>query len=319
MVAALLGQTGKAMSFVSGRANSHPAAGYRFPGFAQPFEDSEPSADQYSNMMQGLQWMLIQPGDDADGSIVAFPAWPCSCPVHFKLAAPRNTTVEVDYDGNGTVTMLQVSPTARSSSLIFANCVDESISRVKSKTDDIPSASDEPPGSGWRVQLAKTHPGHHLSLPTSKQRQQSRHRYVGSPVCPNSTWAAAVESAGLLSVKLFGAKGDNIHDDAPAVRRAINASLQCGGCVFFPASSGNYQFHTTLVVHGGCFKGGGPTVPQAGADGSSPPQVNIYGPKTGPAIAAIRVGSGLLIQDLTFFGTATAIYVRMNTVYFRHS
>ena len=52
MVAALLGQTGKAMSFVSGRANSHPAAGYRFPGFAQPFEDSEPSADQYSNMMQ---------------------------------------------------------------------------------------------------------------------------------------------------------------------------------------------------------------------------------------------------------------------------
>ena len=47
----------------------------------------------------------------------------------FKLAAPRNTTVEVDYDGNGTVTMLQVSPAARNGSLIFANCVDESISR----------------------------------------------------------------------------------------------------------------------------------------------------------------------------------------------
>jgi hypothetical protein len=45
-------------------------------------------------------------------------------------------------------------------------------------------------------------------------------------------------------------------------------------------------------------------VPQAGADGSSPPQVNIYGPpadKNGwfsPAIAVMDVGSGLLIQDV---------------------
>ena len=29
-------------------------------------------------------------------------------------------------------------------------------------------------------------------------------------VCPNRTWAAAVEVAGLMSVKLFGATGDGV-------------------------------------------------------------------------------------------------------------
>jgi hypothetical protein len=38
--------------------------------------------------------MLLQPADDADGSAIAFGAWPCSWDVDFKLAAPMNTTVE---------------------------------------------------------------------------------------------------------------------------------------------------------------------------------------------------------------------------------
>ena len=120
------------------------------------------------------------------------------------------------------------------------------------KSDDawsMPSASDAPPGSGWRAQLAKTHPGHHLSLPTSQQRHNSVHKHAGPrPLCPDPAWADAVEMAGLLSVKMFGATGNSTHDDAPAVRRAINASLHCGGCVFFPA--GHYQFATTVVIHG---------------------------------------------------------------------
>ena len=178
------------------------------------------------------------------------------------------------------------------------------------KTDDwrTLSAADEPPGSGWRVQLAKTHPGHHLSLPTSKRQQLTAK--AGPPVCPNPDWAAAAQQAGLLSVKLFGAfgKGNGTEDDAPAVRRAINASLVCGGCVFFPP--GQYQFHTTVEIGGGCFKGGGFSVPEAGVDGNSQPQVNIYGPNPGgPAIAIIDAGSGVMMQDLTFWGGTTAIYI----------
>ena len=53
------------------------------------------------------------------------------------------------------------------------------------------------------------------------------------------TWCPAsavehIDAAGLLSVKLFGAVGDGLHDDAPAVRTALNVSAGCGGCVFFP-------------------------------------------------------------------------------------
>ena len=47
----------------------------------------------------------------------------------------------------------------------------------------------------------------------------------GKPTpCPNTAWSDAVEPAGLLSVKLFGAVGDRSFDSAPAVRAAINAS-----------------------------------------------------------------------------------------------
>ena len=56
-------------------------------------------------------------------AIIVFPSWPCSRAVKFKLAAPGNTTVELDYDGKGALRLLDVQPAARNSSLIFANCV----------------------------------------------------------------------------------------------------------------------------------------------------------------------------------------------------
>ena len=37
--------------------------------------------------------MLLQPADDALGSALLLPAWPCEWDVHFKLQAPRQTTV----------------------------------------------------------------------------------------------------------------------------------------------------------------------------------------------------------------------------------
>ena len=37
--------------------------------------------------------MLLQPADDAAGSALLLPAWPCEWDVDFKLHAPRRTTV----------------------------------------------------------------------------------------------------------------------------------------------------------------------------------------------------------------------------------
>jgi hypothetical protein len=85
-----------------------------------------------------------------------------------------------------------------------------------------------PPGSSWHAQVASS-----IHLKASARNLSGR---SPSSSCPNETWAAAVQSTtGMLSVKLFGAVGDGKHDDAPAVRAAMNASAQCGGgCIFFP-------------------------------------------------------------------------------------
>ena len=161
----------------------------------------------------------------------------------------------------------------------------------------------EPPGSGWAAQLSRTHPSHPFTLLQRTGTPGLTPAVASHPAaCPDPAWAAAVEPAGLLSVKLFGAKGDGT-DDAPAVRLAINASAMCGGCVFFPP--GEYFFNSTVQIQKGCFKGsmGGGQV-----DGSSPPMVNIRGPAQGPVIALLHADS-VLIQDLAFHGIYTGIYV----------
>jgi hypothetical protein len=43
-------------------------------------------------------------------------------------------------------------------------------------------------------------------------------------------------------------------------------------------------------------------------DGSSPPQVNIYGPAHGPAVY-LNKAEDVLIQDLAFHGQITAVYI----------
>ena len=140
-------------------------------------------------------------------------------------------------------------------------------------------------------------------------------------VTAENDWRTAIEPNHIEEVLRDDAQGKikavlmvhtetatGVTSDVPAVRRAINASRMCGGCVFFPP--GQYQFHTTVEIGGGCFKGGGFSVPQGGVDGNSQPQVNIYGPNPGgPAIAIIDAGSGVMMQDLTFWGGTTAIYI----------
>ena len=100
---------------------------------------------------------------------------------------------------------------------------------------------------------------------------------------------------------LFGAVGNGTFDDAPAVRRAMNASEVCGGCVFFPPTSKAYYFATTVALHG-CLKGGGGG---GGAQDQVTPSVQISGPAVGPAVSIS--GQGAYLQDLTINGGASGV------------
>jgi polygalacturonase len=93
----------------------------------------------------------------------------------------------------------------------------------------------------------------------------------------------------VLDVRTFGAAGDGIQDDAPAIRAAATVAFTMGtvgGVVFFPR--GNYRCATSIVLAGGpnldqlYFVGEGKSViyfdPGAGlsVDGGIAPAVNQY-------------------------------------------
>ena len=123
--AALLGRAKKASTDTLARAQTAPAKGYRFPGFAQHEQDYEPSEDHLANMNTALQLMLMSPADDGleDGGALLFPAWPCSWNVDFKLMAPRNTVVSGSFVG-GQLVELAVVPEARRSAIRVMACQD---------------------------------------------------------------------------------------------------------------------------------------------------------------------------------------------------
>ena len=75
-------------------------------------------------MNRALQEMLLQSGDDGFDAptIVLLPAWPCGWDVAFKLWAPFNTSVEVEYAG-GKLVSLNVQPPARAAAVKWATCV----------------------------------------------------------------------------------------------------------------------------------------------------------------------------------------------------
>ena len=70
-----------------------PAVGYRFPAFSPHLQDYPPSADHLGMFSTALSYALMQPVDDAAGSAVLLPAWPCAWNVSFSLHAPRQTIV----------------------------------------------------------------------------------------------------------------------------------------------------------------------------------------------------------------------------------
>ena len=124
MDAALLGNAAAAQSYVIARANTKPAAGYRFPVFAPHEQDYEPSSDHFSVFSNALQYMLIQRvdgvgGDDGD-DVLLLPAWPCEWDVEFKVHAPHNAVVTGSLE-NGTLTY-SVEPSERKAHVRAAKC-----------------------------------------------------------------------------------------------------------------------------------------------------------------------------------------------------
>jgi len=105
--AACLGLTGEAKRLNKLKLNNGP---YRFPAFWGPGFDWTPDHNWGGSGMIGLQEMLLQNSDD--GKILLFPAWPREWNVHFKLHAPKNTTVEAELK-NGKVINLIVFPESR--------------------------------------------------------------------------------------------------------------------------------------------------------------------------------------------------------------
>ena len=60
--------------------------------------DYEPSSDHMANMVNALDYMLMQT-NPVDGKVSMFPAWPCDWDVEFKLHAAGGGVVEGKLEG----------------------------------------------------------------------------------------------------------------------------------------------------------------------------------------------------------------------------
>ncbi|MBI5393959.1 MAG: hypothetical protein HZA91_01545, partial [Verrucomicrobia bacterium] len=106
--AALLGMTDEAKKQILHKVrNSH--RNFRFPAMWGPNFDWLPDQDHGGNILLTLQHMIL----NADGEkICVLPAWPKDWNLHFKLHAPRRTTVEGRVR-NGRLVDLKVTPAER--------------------------------------------------------------------------------------------------------------------------------------------------------------------------------------------------------------
>lgn len=88
---------------------------HRFPAFWGPGYDWTPDHNWGGSGMIGMQEMLLQ--EDENGKILLFPAWPKEWNVHFKLHAPKGTTVEAELK-DGKLLNLIVQPKEREKDVI---------------------------------------------------------------------------------------------------------------------------------------------------------------------------------------------------------
>ena len=118
--AALLGMSIEARTQAEQRAATPPAAGYRFPGFVSAAQGFAPSAPEFSNLANGVTYMLVQTDETAAHRVLLLPCWPCSWEVDFKIHVPRNTTITGNLTG-GTI-RYTVDPPERAADVTAADC-----------------------------------------------------------------------------------------------------------------------------------------------------------------------------------------------------
>jgi hypothetical protein len=93
-----------------------------------------------------------------------------------------------------------------------------------------------PPAEGHAAAAARRSGG------TDAARRSTSRRRGGSGAgvwAPNQPW-------GGLNARDFGAAGDGVADDAPALQKAIDAALEQGRTLLVPA--GKYQINSTLTI-----------------------------------------------------------------------
>lgn len=110
--AACLGLTDEAAKWTGEKLADGP---HRFPAFWGPGYDWTPDHNWGGSGMIGLQEMLLQTEGE---KIYLLPAWKKEWNVHFKLHAPGNTTVELEYK-NGKVKKLVVTPKEREKDVVI--------------------------------------------------------------------------------------------------------------------------------------------------------------------------------------------------------
>ncbi len=103
---ARMGMVEEAMAYNQRKLKDSPR---RFPSFWGPGHDWAPDHNWGGTGMLGLQEMLMQTVGE---TIHILPAWPKNKDVCFKLHAPQNTTIEVEYI-NGVLKKLNVQPEQR--------------------------------------------------------------------------------------------------------------------------------------------------------------------------------------------------------------
>lgn len=98
------------------------AARMRFPAFWGPGFDWTPDHNWGGSGMIALQEMLLQTSDDR---IFILPTWPRDWDVCFRLAAPKETTVQVEFQ-SGKIVRLSVQPAARAKDVVLPEDLSES-------------------------------------------------------------------------------------------------------------------------------------------------------------------------------------------------
>ncbi len=112
--AALLGLVAEARDNLLAKVRNANRA-FRFPAMWGPNFDWLPDQDHGSNLLMTAQCMLLQP---VGRSLLVLPTWPKDWDVAFRLHAPGDTVVEVEYRG-GKFERIEVTPKERRADLVL--------------------------------------------------------------------------------------------------------------------------------------------------------------------------------------------------------